>query len=349
MSLMAAHRSRFPSAPRAGLACRPRLQRPVLRGPSRDGTLRGMPNRAAVVYSEHYQCDIGPHVFPMEKFRWVRDALIASGDLDPAEILEPAPATLAELMQVHTLEYLDDLHGLRWTPRTLDSELPLQADIVAAYKLAAGGTLLAARKALQRGFGINLGGGFHHAFADRAEGFCYINDLAVAIRVLRHEGRIRRAAVVDLDVHQGNGTTHIFAADGDVFTLSLHQEQNYPMPKQRSKLDVGLPNGIEDAAYLRLLGEALESVWAFAPEIVLYQAGADPYRDDVLGGLALTPDGLERRDRLVLEGCAERNIPAVVTLGGGYARERRDTANIHATTCRTALRLAGGIAPERIS
>jgi acetoin utilization deacetylase AcuC-like enzyme len=308
-----------------------------------------MRSRAAVVTSERYECDIGPHVFPTEKFRWVRDALIATEDVDPAAILEPPPATRAELLLVHTAEYLDDLHALRWTPRTLDSELPLQEDIVAAYELAAGGTILAAREALGRSFGINIGGGFHHAFSDRAEGFCYINDLAVAVRVLQDDGRIRRAAIVDLDVHQGNGTAHIFAGDPHVFTLSMHQDQNYPVPKQHGTLDIGLPNGIEDDEYLEELRAALAPVWAFSPEIVLYQAGADPYREDLLGGLALSRAGLELRDRQVLEGCAERGIPAVVTLGGGYARNRQDTAEIHANTCRIALRLAGEPAPERVA
>jgi acetoin utilization deacetylase AcuC-like enzyme len=293
--------------------------------------------RTAVVYGAGYECDIGPHVFPMEKFRLVRDALIAAGDLDPAEILDPAPAPREDLLLAHTAEYLDDLEQLRWTPRTLASELPLTADIVRAYKLAAGGTVLAATEALARGCGINIGGGFHHAFADRAEGFCYLNDLAVAVRVLQRNHRVARAAIVDLDVHQGNGTAAIFAGDPGVFTLSLHQELNYPVPKQRSTLDVGLPDGIDDTAYLRALDPALERVWAFDPGIVLYQAGADPYRNDMLGGLGLTIEGLEMRDHRVLGGCRARGIPSVVTLGGGYAREREDTVTIQAATCRMAL------------
>src|SRR5690242_686396 len=196
-----------------------------------------MPTRAAVVYSAGYECDIGPHVFPVEKFRLVRDALVHSGDVDAAALLDPEPAPREALLRVHTPEYLDDLAALRWTPRTLYSELPLTEEIVRAYVLAAGGTMLAAREAQRRGAGINLGGGFHHAFADRAEGFCYINDLAVAVRALLDDRTIRRAAVVDLDVHQGNGTAGIFHGDAAVFTLSLHQETNYPMPKPPSTLD----------------------------------------------------------------------------------------------------------------
>ncbi len=306
-----------------------------------------MPMRAAVIHSSEYRCDIGPHVFPMDKYDRVLAALIDAGAIGAADVSAPVAASRDDLLLVHTPEYLDDLEHLRWTPRTVPSELPLQDDIVRAYVLAAGGTTVAAHAALDGGFGVNIGGGFHHAFADHAEGFCYLNDLAVAIRVLQRDHGIERAAVVDLDVHQGNGTAGIFAADSSVFTLSLHQEQNYPSPKQRSSLDIGLPDGIDDAAYLEAEKRALESVWEFAPQIVLYQAGADPYREDLLGGLALTFEGLEQRDRLVLEGCAERGIPAVVTLGGGYARDRADTVRIHAATCRIALQLAANATPGR--
>jgi acetoin utilization deacetylase AcuC-like enzyme len=303
-----------------------------------------MPNTAVVVHSPHYFCDIGPHVFPVEKFARVRALLVSGREIEAGDILAPDPASRADLLLVHSAAYLDDLEALRWTHRTRMSELPLTAEIVHAYQLAAGGTTLAARGALERGCGINLGGGFHHASADRAEGFCYLNDLAVAVRVLRHEGRIRRAAVVDLDVHQGNGTALVFHGDDAVFTLSIHQEMNYPVPKPPSTLDIGLDDRTGDEEYLGRLDPALERVWSFGPEIVLYQAGADPYVEDQLGGLALTLAGLEARDRRVLEGCARRGIPVVVTLGGGYARRIEDTVAIHATTCRVALALA---APAR--
>jgi acetoin utilization deacetylase AcuC-like enzyme len=309
-----------------------------------DGTMPSMPAPAAVVHSREYGCDIGPHVFPTEKFALVRERLVSSGEVEEGEILEPAPAPREDLLLVHTPEYLADLEELRWTPRTLPSELPLTAEIVRAYVLAAGGTTLAARAALDRGVGVHIGGGFHHAFPDRGEGFCYINDLAVAIRVVQREGRIGRAAVVDLDVHQGNGTAAIFRGDDSVFTLSLHQEQNYPVPKVPGDLDVGLENGTGDDAYLAHLDRALERVWASDPEIVIFQAGADPYADDALGGLALSLEGLEERDRRVLEGAAARGISMVVTLGGGYARRVEDTVTIHERTCRQALRVARGLA-----
>lgn len=300
-----------------------------------------MDRRASVVHSPAYQCDIGPHVFPMEKFSRVRRSLVESGDVRDDEILGPAPASPVDLELVHTREYLDDLSQLRWTSRTACSELPLTLEIVDAYILAAGGTTLASREALRVGAGVNLGGGFHHAFAAQASGFCYINDLAVAIRVLQRDGLIRRAAVVDCDLHQGNGTAHVFGDDPEVFTFSIHQEHLYPI-KQRSDLDIGLDNGTGDEEFNERLAEGLEAVWAHRPELVLYQAGADPFEDDQLGALKLTFEGLETRDRLVLEGCHRRGIPSVVTLGGGYARRVLDTVRIHTRTCQIAIRLANG-------
>src|SRR5262249_13906593 len=204
----------------------------------------------------------------------------------------------------------------------------------------ASGTTQAARLALEHGAAAHLGGGLHHAYAGHAEGFCYINDLAVAACALLAERRVRRIAVVDLDVHQGNGTAHIFRDRPEVFTLSVHQENNYPVPKEPGDLDVGLDDGTGDRAYLAALAPALERVWTFAPELVLYQAGADPFHDDQLGGLALSFEGLEARDRAVIEGSVERGIPVVSTLGGGYARRLEDTVRIHATTSRMALKAA---------
>ncbi len=297
---------------------------------------------ATVAYSPLYYSDIGEHVFPVEKFRLLYERLLKGGDLGPGQIVEPEPATREQLLLVHTPRYLEDLERLRWTPRTAFSELPLTEEIVRAYVLAAGGTTLAARAALLGGVGINLGGGFHHAFADQASGFCYINDIAVAIRVLQAEGRLKRAAVVDCDLHQGNGTAVIFQEDPAVFTFSIHQEHLYPI-KERSDLDIGLEDGTGDEEYLRLLEGALRRVLEdHDPELVIYQAGADPYEDDQLGSLRLTLPGLERRDRLVLEGCARRGIAVAVTLGGGYARKVSDTVQIHHQTCRVALSLKSG-------
>jgi acetoin utilization deacetylase AcuC-like enzyme len=294
-----------------------------------------------VVHSPSYEVDIGPHVFPTTKYALVRRALVGEGWLREDEVRAPEPPSDAELLRVHTAEYLADLRGLRWTHRTQVSELPVTREIVDAYVLGAGGTTVAGREALEHGTAVHLGGGFHHAFADHAEGFCYVNDLAVAIRTLQHERRITRAAVVDVDVHQGNGTAHLFEGDPSVFTVSLHQEWNYPSPKMRSSLDVGLADRTGDEEYLARLADAVERVWEFGPDLVLVQAGADPYRDDQLGGLSLTMDGLDRRDRMILEGCASRGVPSVVTLGGGYARRLEDTVEIHSQTCRAAFRAAG--------
>lgn len=302
-------------------------------------------SRPALVHHPRYRCDIGPHVFPVEKYDLVRRELMHQGLVREDEVLVPAPATRAELELVHTPEYLDDLEQLRWTPRTSCSELPLTREIVDAYVLAAGGTTLAAREALRRGAAANLGGGFHHAFADLASGFCYVNDLAVAARVVQHEGLAKRVAIVDVDLHQGNGTARIFRDDPDVFAFSIHQERLYPI-KERGALDIGLDDGTGDGAYHDQLARGLERVWAHRPELVLLQAGADPFEDDQLGALRLTFEGLERRDRMVLEGCAARGIPAVVTFGGGYARHTRDVVRIHARTCAVMFEVA---AMERAS
>lgn len=299
-----------------------------------------MPGPPIVVTSSQYACDIGMHVFPIEKYELVTQALMTTGHVPRGGALEPPAPTRELLAAAHDAEYLDDLEGLRWTPRTQFSELPLTESIVRAFSWGAAGTTFAAREALERGAAAHVGGGLHHAYAGHAEGFCYFNDLAVAVRVLQREGRIRRAAVVDLDVHQGNGTAHIFRDDPDVFTLSLHQERNYPTPKERGDLDLGLEDGVGDSDYLAALGPALERVWAHQPDLVLYQAGADPFHDDQLGGLDLTFDGLEARDRMLIEGCVQRGIPVVSTLGGGYARRVEDTVRIHATTCRLTLDLA---------
>jgi acetoin utilization deacetylase AcuC-like enzyme len=313
-----------------------------LRRIPRPRTIAAMPAPVPVVHSPGYACDIGMHVFPVAKYAAVFAALVASRACRSEDRHEPPPPTRDLLAAAHDAEYLDDLEALRLTPRTAYSEMRLAPEVLAAFALGASGTTLAARLALEHGAAAHVGGGLHHAFADHAEGFCYFNDLAIAVRVLQREGRVRRVAVVDLDVHQGNGTAAIFADDATVFTLSVHQEHNYPVPKMRSTLDVGLDDGTGDDAYLAALAPALARVWAFAPELVLYQAGADPYADDQLGGLRLTREGLEARDRAVITGCRERDIPVVTTLGGGYARRFEDTVAIHATTSRLALAAAAG-------
>jgi len=297
--------------------------------------------RPAFIYHLEYGPEIGGHVFPIEKYELTRRRLLDEGDTTPDDWLEPEAATRDQLLLVHTREYLEDLEACRWTPRTRFSEFPLTPEIVRAGVRGAGGTVLACREALERGFAVNCGGGLHHAFADLAAGFCYINDIAVGIRTVQHDLLARRAAVVDCDLHQGNGTARIFQGDDSVFTFSIHQENLYPA-KERSDWDIGLEDDAGDDRYLHELGRALPRLFELArPELVVYQAGADPYEDDQLGCLGITRAGLRERDRLVLGECARRGVPCAVTFGGGYARRPADTVAIHVGTCRTVLEVAG--------
>ena len=296
-----------------------------------------------IVYSPEYEADIGPHVFPTEKFRAVFERLVAEDGLE--HHCEPSLPPREDLLRVHTAEYLDDLEGARHTARTVMSELPISPEIVRWFTLSCGGTMLAARKALELGWAAHLGGGFHHAFPARAEGFCYLNDLAVAARHVQAAELAGRVAVIDVDVHQGNGTAAVFVGDPSVFTFSIHQEDNYPV-KERSDRDIGLlsfdrgrPGSpyVTDDLYLHLLEPAIAEILdGFGPELVLYQGGADPYERDRLGGLRLTRTGLARRDRAVFSMCRERGIPLAITLGGGYAEDVRDTIAIHLETVRVA-------------
>ncbi|MEE9240041.1 MAG: histone deacetylase [bacterium] len=283
------------------------------------------------VFHPGYHADIGRHVLQVEKFRKTYERLRETGIPEDA-FVQPEEATEEEIRLVHTPEYIEDLCSYVHTERTLPSELPLTPEIVRWCFLSAGGTTLAAREALEGGSALNLSGGFHHAFQDCAEGFCYINDLAVAVRVLKSEGKISRAAVIDCDLHQGNGTAHIFRNDESVFTFSIHQENIYP-PKRKSDLDIGLSDLTGDEDYLSLLREHVPVILdRHRPEIVIYQAGADPYKDDQLGTLKLTKEGLRNRDNFILEECRRRSVPVAGTLGGGYAENPEDTLDIHVQT-----------------
>jgi acetoin utilization deacetylase AcuC-like enzyme len=298
-----------------------------------------------IVFHDDYEMDIGAHVFPMDKYKMAFRILEAGGYVAPGGVFRPEPATREDLRRVHTEGFLADFENIRWTPRTMYSELPISEEIVQGFRLMAGGTILAARLALEHGLAMHLGGGFHHAFADHAEGFCYINDIAVAINTMREEGRIRRAAVIDVDLHQGNGTAHIYEKDDDVFTFSIHQEDLYPI-KQRSNVDIGLPQFTTDAEYLQLLRTVIpEKLIEHGPELVVYVAGADPYQEDQLGDLKLTMEGMRQRDRLVARACREHGWPVVGVLAGGYSYDKRDTARIHAGMG-MELADAWGIAPQ---
>ena len=296
----------------------------------------------AVVHSDGYFADIGVHVFPMRKFRLIREEIVRRGLLADSDVLAPKPATPEQILRVHDRAYVDKLiHGALSVLEEALLELPYSKQLADASFLCAGGSILAAGEALTRGVGINLGGGFHHAFPDHGEGFCVFNDIAIAIRALQHEGRIRRAAVIDLDVHQGNGTAAIFRDDPSVFTLSIHEEGNYPAIKPPSDLDVGLDTGTGGAEYLAALERHAPAILdRHRPDLVAYVAGADPYEQDQLGGLKLSREHLRQRDRVVFEACASREIPVVAFLAGGYALRIEDTVAIHADMVEGAFQAA---------
>ncbi|HEY0404083.1 MAG TPA: histone deacetylase [Pyrinomonadaceae bacterium] len=294
-----------------------------------------------VFYTPRYYADIGEgHVFPIRKFELVRDRLLGDGTLRPADIHEPQPAPVADVLLAHTEDYITRLRSGSLTGREVRRlGLPWSKALVRRSFLATGGTIAAARWALTAGVGSNLAGGTHHAFADRGEGFCVLNDVAVAIRVLRRDGLIERAAIVDCDVHQGNGTATIFAGDENVFTFSMHGAKNYPLFKALSTLDVELPDETADDDYLKTLSRHLPRVFAHAPDIIFYLGGADPFAGDKLGRLALSIAGLRARDEMVLSECLERSMPVVTLMSGGYAKDINDTVEIHCNTIRAVRRV----------
>ena len=295
-----------------------------------------------LIYDDRYDLNLGAHVFPSQKYRLVYERLLQEGIASQEDFLKPVPGSDEDILRVHSQDYVYKLKtGSLTRAEVMRMEVPYSAELIEACWLAAGGSILAARRALEDGFSANIGGGFHHAYPDHGEGFCVIHDVAVAIRKMQADGAIERAMVVDTDVHQGNGTAAIFGGDETVFTMSIHQEHNYPYPKPPSTLDVNLPDGVGDADYLAILEKYLHrSFEEFSPQLLFYVAGADPYGEDQLGGLALTIDGLTRRDALVM-GYAQRNqVPTAVTLAGGYARKLEDTVSIHVNTIKAAIQAA---------
>jgi acetoin utilization deacetylase AcuC-like enzyme len=273
----------------------------------------------------------------------IRERLLADGFADEEDFLQPGAALDEDLTLAHTREWVRRLRtGLLSGEEARRMEIPYTDSVVRGFWLAAGGSILAARLALRDGVGFNIGGGFHHAYPGHGEGFCAINDAAVAIRKLQADGFIRSAMVVDVDVHHGNGTAAIFGGDADVFTLSIHQFNNYPDDKPPSTLDVHLEDGVADDEYLaRLRAAYLPALRGFRPELLVYVAGADPHWTDQLGGLRLTMDGLMRRDRLVVDNALALHVPVAVVLAGGYSQDVRDTVTIH---CNTAKACAEGLA-----
>jgi acetoin utilization deacetylase AcuC-like enzyme len=309
-----------------------------------------------LVYSDAYYLPIGAHVFPAQKYRMIHQRLLNEHIAEAADFVAPDPAGDADILLVHTEDYVHKLKTGTLSPlEEMQMEIPYSPELVRAFWLAAGGSILAAELALRDQVAINLGGGFHHAFPDHGEGFCMVHDVAVAIRRMQVDGKIRTAMTVDCDVHDGNGTAAIFPPINDphaplpshsptspaaadhpqhgVFTISLHQAHNYPAQKPPSSIDVNLPDGVGDTQYLSWLDNALSSALRrFTPDLICYLAGADPFCEDQLGGLALTIEGLKERDELVFKAAKAHGIPVMVTYAGGYARNVADTVTIHTNT-----------------
>ncbi|MGA2810137.1 MAG: histone deacetylase [Candidatus Acidiferrum sp.] len=300
-----------------------------------------------LIYHPGYDLNIGAHVFPSQKFRLIAETLLKEGIALPGDFREPVAASDEDILRVHTPEWVHKLKtGTLSASEAMMLEVPYSQELVEAVWLAAGGTILAAQSALRDGFGCNLGGGFHHAHAAHGEGFCAVHDVAVAIRRLQSEGAIRKAMVVDTDVHHGNGTAHIFRDDRTVFTLSIHQLNNYPAYKPPSTVDLDLDDRVGDDEYLaRLLPALRKGLEEFCPEMIFYVGGADPYCEDQLGGLSLSQKGLRERDRRVFLEALSRGIPVTTTLAGGYARRVEDTVRIHVNTILAALEVAQNRSP----
>ncbi|MGI8639332.1 MAG: histone deacetylase family protein [Pyrinomonadaceae bacterium] len=294
-----------------------------------------------IFYSPYYYADIGEgHVFPIKKFELVRDKLLGEGTLQNEEIIEPQPAKTEDLLLVHTEDYITRLvDGTLTVKEVRKLGLPWSKSLVRRTFLAVSGTINASFQALESGIASNLAGGTHHAFPDRGEGFCVLNDVAVAVRVLQREKVAQRFLIVDCDVHQGNGTAFIFQNEEEIFTFSMHGAKNYPLFKEKSNLDIELPDRTSDTEYLEILNEALPRVFLHNPDIIFYLGGADPFEKDKLGRLGLTMEGLRARDEMVLEFAKQCEVPIVTVMSGGYALDINDTVEIHCNTIRAAKKI----------
>lgn len=297
-----------------------------------------------VFYSDQFVLPLPPgHRFPMAKYRLLRERVDASGLVGPAHMHVPDPATRDQLILAHDPSYIDRvLHGELDAREQREIGFPWSEAMVERSLRSTGATIGACRAALEdRNFAVNLAGGTHHAYRDRGDGYCVFNDAAVAARVILAERRAERVAIVDCDVHQGDGTASILAGDPDIFTFSIHGAKNYPFKKQMSDLDIHLPDKTGDEDYLTALADGLRQTLERArPELVIYLAGVDPYEHDRLGRLSLTREGLARRDRLVLGALRERRIPAAITMAGGYAKELDDVVDLHFQTVAIAAELS---------
>ena len=295
-----------------------------------------------LIYHPHYDLNLGPHVFPSQKFRLIAETLLSERIAAKDDFLQPEKASDEDLLRVHTPSWVHKLKtGTLTASEIMKLEIPYSTELREAVWLAAGGSILAAQFALRDGFASNIGGGFHHAYPNHGEGFCAIHDVAVAIRRLQHDKSIARAIVVDTDVHHGNGTAAIFSDDPTVFTLSIHQENNYPAHKPPSTVDLNMWDRADDSEYLDALLPAVEKALdEFRPDILFYIGGADPFCEDQLGGLSLTRKGLLERDRRTFELARRRNSPVATALAGGYARRVEDTVRIHINTILAARDVA---------
>jgi acetoin utilization deacetylase AcuC-like enzyme len=305
-----------------------------------------------MLYHPGYVVDLGPqHRFPIQKYGLVYERLRTEDTLAGVQVLQPEPVAVDDLSLVHTRDYVERfLAGQMSAQEMRLLGFPWSVPLARRARLATQGTITASLMAWQHGLAANLAGGSHHAFADHGEGFSVFNDIAVAIRVLQRDSGLQRAAVIDCDVHQGNGTATIFAGDPSVFTCSLHGAKNYPFRKAQSSLDVELPDNTDDTAYLEALQAHLPVILrCFQPQMVWYLAGVDPYVGDKLGRLALTLEGLRQRDAYVLSTCYQAGIPVVTTMGGGYAPQIEDIVEAHCVTVRLACQIAatGLVAAKR--
>ncbi|MDX1627804.1 MAG: histone deacetylase [Fulvivirga sp.] len=279
------------------------------------------------------------HRFPIEKYQLVKEQLLHEGTIEAGQLFDPGLASEEQILAVHTVDYWNKLKSLQLDQKSVRSiGLPVNETSIKRARNSVAGTIAAANHALNDGLGINLAGGTHHAYADYGEGFCVLNDIAISARELLAAHKIRKALVVDLDVHQGNGTAKIFQNDHRVFTFSMHGEHNYPLHKENSDFDIALPQGSCDDKYLQLLASNLPKLIAqVRPDIVYYQAGVDIMKEDRLGKLALTKAGVKKRDEIVLRSCFQNDIPVTITMGGGYTKELKDLIDAHCNTVRMAL------------
>jgi len=298
-----------------------------------------------LVYSKGYAVDIGDHVFPTSKYKLIKDQLLKDPVIkENVEFVSPGKARDEDLLLAHEESYLKKLRsGTLSREEIMRTELPYSKQLVDSSMLCCGGTILATQIALQDSLGIHIGGGFHHAFGGHGEGFCILNDIAVAVKRLIKYGPTKRALIVDCDLHQGNGTAAIFSGDDSVFTFSIHQENNYPFLKPHSSCDIGLDDGAGDKEYLEALLKNIPAIIKkFKPGFIMYVAGADPYKEDQLGGLKLTKEGLEKRDEFVYKQAKAASIPVAVVLAGGYAFHESDTVDIHCNTIKSGIEIFYG-------